>query len=214
MPTITVPGVGAVERQWVYVGGALVAGIVGYSWWTRQTDAVPAVDQTATENETEQGEVDYENPAPSKSTVIDLTSGITTSTEWTSAVTDSLSNIGYDPATVSVILGKYLSSQQLTETEAAIVRTAWAYAGKPPGGPASFTVKSGKDDTSTEVKIRKLAAVSVGKTGWSRTVWDIAAHYGVKSAQVWMAPENTSLRNQRKVQKNIKPGDVIYVPHY
>jgi hypothetical protein len=212
---VTVPGVGPVDREWVYAGGAAVAGIVAWAWWTRsRTSTVPAVDQTATETGTDQEADGYTNPAPSKSTVIDLTSGITTNSEWTAAVTDSLTNLGYDPATISSVLGKYLASQQVTETEAELIRTAWAYAGKPPEGPKSFTVKTGTSDTSTEKKTRKLAAVYVGKSGWSRTVWDIAAHYGVNSATVWMAPENATLRNLRKVQQNLMPGDIIYVPHY
>ncbi len=35
MPTVKVPGIGQVEKKYVYIGGALVAGIVGYAYWSR-----------------------------------------------------------------------------------------------------------------------------------------------------------------------------------
>jgi hypothetical protein len=34
--TVKLPGIGPVKTQWVWVGGALVVGIVGYAYWNRQ----------------------------------------------------------------------------------------------------------------------------------------------------------------------------------
>jgi hypothetical protein len=133
MAEVKVPGVGAVDQKWVYGGAALVMGIVVYAWFKRsQASAVAEVPVQAPVDE-------FDNPNPVRS-VVDLTNPeeIRTNTQWTAKVTAELGNLGFDSTYLATILGKYLGRQALTLEEQAVIRVAWAYAGKPPEGPDSF----------------------------------------------------------------------------
>lgn len=55
---------------------------------------------------------------------------------WTAAVEQDLTGIGYDPQAVATALAQYLASQPLTSAQVTIIRTAWAYEGRPPQHPA------------------------------------------------------------------------------
>lgn len=132
--TVDVPQVGPVKRQWLYVGGALVVGIVGYAWWRRSQAAGLVVDPATGSL----GGGPYANPNPdaSGSDLVDTPGGPpTTNEEWTQRVVEDLGAIGTDPGFVAATLGKYLGRQQLTTDEATLVRTAWAYRGRPPVNP-------------------------------------------------------------------------------
>lgn len=145
---ITLPGIGPVDRRWVYGGVALVAGIVGYAWWQRSRGG-PVAEVTAAEAELDpltglpvvpQAGGGYTNPNPVQS-VIDLTNPdeIRTNVQWSQAVTDRLTLIGsWDSGFIAATIGKYLANQALQPDEQTLIRTAWAYAGKPPEGPAMF----------------------------------------------------------------------------
>lgn len=134
--TVKVPAIGPVNRRWVAVGGALVAGIVGYAWWnrSRSSTGVPEVLP-------EDVPVDRVPPA----TVVgseDFDTGevraiINTNAEWFTAAVDYLSTTGgFDFIFVSLTLGKFLSRRQLTEAEANLVQAAKGAVGDPPqGGP-------------------------------------------------------------------------------
>lgn len=145
MPTVTIPGVGPVERKWVIGAGVGIAGYVLWRYWRAAHTAPSTADlidpQTGlpytTEGMTAAG---YVNPNPVTS--VDTTTGgdIRTNQQWVAAVTEALSNIGTDPSWIATVLGKYLAGQPLTSDEASTVRTAWAYKGKPPEGPTSFTL--------------------------------------------------------------------------
>jgi hypothetical protein len=143
---VRLPGIGEVDRRWLYAGGALVAGIVGYAWWQRSrgtapAEAGPAIDPlTGLPVDPQTGTGGYVNPRPVQS-VIDGTNPdeIRTNVQWTQAVTDKLTLLGsWDAGFIATTLGKYLANQPLNPDEQALVRTAWAYAGKPPEGPAQF----------------------------------------------------------------------------
>lgn len=154
MPEIDVPLVGRVERKWVIAGGLTAVGIA--AWWylsgrsrKAAADAAAIDPLTGLPYSAEQGTGTggYVNPNPVQS-VIDGTGGrITTNAEWAAAVTEALGNLGIDPNYLAGVLGKYLGRQPLTLTEAATVRTAWAYKGKPPEGPDSFTLETGGGST-------------------------------------------------------------------
>lgn len=147
MPTVDIPGVGPVERRNVWIGLAAAVGVAGFVWLRRRNQAAASPDATvdpltglpySAENQPSTG---YVNPNPVQS-VIDSTGAITTNAEWTADVIGKLGNIGMDSGFVGSVLGKYLASQPLTLDEAAVVRTAWAFSGKPPQGPDNFTLSS------------------------------------------------------------------------
>lgn len=148
MPTVDVPGVGPVEKKWVWGGLAVAGSIAALYWFRRRNQSASAPDATidpltglpySAENQPATG---YVNPNPVQS-VIDSTGAVTTNAEWTADVIGKLGNIGMDAGFVGAVLGKYLASQPLTLEEAAVVRTAWAFSGKPPQGPDNFTLSSG-----------------------------------------------------------------------
>jgi hypothetical protein len=148
---VTVPGAGKVKRQWVYVAVLGAAGIVAYAWWKRRNEAPPStVDpQTGMDlSASTDGNTGFVNPHPVQS-VIDTTGGaITTNPGWVAAVTEKLSSM-FELDFIGNVLGKYLSNQPLTSDEASLVRTAWAYQGKPPEGPGTITLTGGGSTPGT-----------------------------------------------------------------
>lgn len=138
--TVDLPVAGPVKKQWVYVGLAGVAGIVGYAYWKRSQNAATVVEpgiedyggglQTGGAGSTTPGLAyqpiddpgDDEDRAP------------TTNAEWTQRAVSYLSQLNFDPQVVAIALGKYLSRLPLTPAEADIVRTATGAIGRPPVG--------------------------------------------------------------------------------
>lgn len=145
MTDVNVPGAGKVDRRVVIGVGVAVVGLLGYMWWRRQqlpstTDIAAGADGAL--YDTAEGSGAYQNPNPraSGSDSVDESDSPDTQMEWTDLATSKLIEQGRDPAYVGLVLGKYLAGLALTSEEAALVRTAWAYAGKPPGGPDSITL--------------------------------------------------------------------------
>jgi LysM repeat protein len=141
---ITLPAVGQVSKTWLYVGGAVVAGIVGYAYWKRrQQSAVVGVDTTTG---SVGGSDSFQNPVPgaSGSDVIDTGTGgkPTTNDAWANAALEALGGF-YDGPFVVTTLGKYLSGQPLTQDEAQLVRSAWALVGHPPDDKPILLVGGG-----------------------------------------------------------------------
>jgi hypothetical protein len=142
--TINVPGLGPTKSAYVYAGGALVIGIVGYAWWKNsqnqaQTDFVGA-------SPDDFGVSDYDSPlgnsGGNSGGSYDSTDpdALTTNAKWTAFAIEKLAQWNYDAGAVSSALGKYLARQPLTETEIGIVQAAIAAAGSPPiGGPYPIT---------------------------------------------------------------------------
>ncbi len=148
---IEVPAVGRVPKKWAYAGGALVLGIAGYAWWqySRNRAAAAAEDPLAIEPEQPDTGGAYTNPRPVNSTVDGTGGAIATNSQWSDKVTEKLGQLGYDSAFLSAAIGAYLSRQQLTADQGDLIRTAWAYVGKPPEGPETFTLKgSSTGDTN------------------------------------------------------------------
>lgn len=147
---VKLPGIGDVDKRWAYAGAALIVGIVGYAWWRRNNSASVAADATVAQ----QAVGDYDNPAPVQS-VIDTTNPeeIRTNVQWTEKVTAALGNLGFDSTYLATILGKYLSRQPLTLDEQLVIRTAWAYAGKPPEGPDTMVTSGGGGGATTPMHV-------------------------------------------------------------
>lgn len=143
--TVDLPVAGPVKKQWVIVGGAAVAGIVGYAWWKYYRDGGAGEGPV----ELDPGFADYDgglytgtpgtttpglayNPPGDTTDPDDLPP--TTNAVWTVRGVDYLQNLGFDPQLVAVTLGKYLARVPVTAAEADIIRTAEGAIGKPPVG--------------------------------------------------------------------------------
>jgi hypothetical protein len=151
MSEVDVPIVGNVDDKWLYVGGALVAGIVGYAYFTRGKRGT--LDANAGDVAFgEQGEVydaygnligqpggtpGYVPPNIINSTMdVDDRESPTTNAEWGRLARDELSLGGADPQAVTSAIGRFLARQPLSAVDAGLVREAIAVAGYPPeGGP-------------------------------------------------------------------------------
>lgn len=141
-----VPKVGPVDKKYLWAGGALVAGIVFYAYWKDRRAAsgtTTAPDPNAIDPATG---LPYsaETGATAASGVGSVanasgygtgpaTVAITTDQQWAQAVEQDPGLSTFDPNFLSTTLGKYLSGQALTNDEATLVRTAWAFQGQPPG---------------------------------------------------------------------------------
>jgi hypothetical protein len=156
--TVNVPAVGKTNKTYVYAGGALLIGIVGYAWWKRRTatavepinpDALPEDRVPFTDAQVSSGESDS------------FTAGHpTTVSDWVQAATNRLLELGKDPLLVASALGKYITRQPLTLDEEDVVRSAIGQFGTPPGGdtypilrqPAQPSTPTGGTTTTTRPK--------------------------------------------------------------
>ena len=180
---IKVPGVGPVKQQYVYLGLAAAAGVVGYAWWragrsTGDNSAAAVVDPNLIP--------DTDRTPPTivdSNTSVDETNSdaITTNGKWTQAATEYLASEGYEGQLVSSALGKYLHKEPLSSTERTIVLAARAAFGDPPeGGP--YPISSDLPPT-TLAGPQNLHMINVGKNyvslGWSAV--DGAQYYNIRT---------------------------------
>jgi hypothetical protein len=162
----------------------------------------------------------YTNPAPITVSGTQNTgagSAPQTDQAWTQAVEADLTGVGYDPQTVATAVAQYLASQPLTAAQITIIRTAWAYEGRPPQHPNLPTIAqqnppAGGGGGGTQKKLPAVGQVIevdylVQGTGQS---WNsIAAKYGISGAH--LAQNNgkavtTTPTGVIKVPVLIKPG--------
>lgn len=158
--TVKLPAIGEVPTKYAYAGVAVIVGIVGFAYYKRRQSASAASASTAAPDPNavdpatgltyaqEQaagsvgslGSTGYSNPNPNAVgySTVSGTGAITTNMDWSAAVSSALGNLGYDPTFIASTIGKYLASQPLTADEAALIRVAWAYEGKPPSGPTNI----------------------------------------------------------------------------
>jgi len=135
--SMKLPAIGNVDKRWVYAGGALVLGFVGYAWWTRAQGS-SAQEGDFLEEDIPQGR----EPPP---TVVGEESFddngaaaiINTNAEWyTAAIEYLVGTGGFDFTFATITLGKFLARRELTEQEANLVQAAKGAVGEPPqGGP-------------------------------------------------------------------------------
>jgi hypothetical protein len=215
--TISLPIAGEVKKTWVYVGGAVVAGVVGYAWYAhRQNTAAAAgtapedlVDygggvQTAAAGTTTPG---LANGNTSTDTTDPSTLPPTTNAAWFNRVVDYMGGIGYDPTVVASALGKYLAREGLTPAEADLVRVAVGALGTPPVGEfriipigtPSTPIPPAPTPTPVPTPTPKPAPAPVyysvtvvrytsSHPPWNSTISGIASHYGYGSN--WQAVWN------------------------
>lgn len=133
---VDVPGIGNVKTEYVYAGGALVAGIAGYAWWRKRKSAAAPV--VLNPNDVVPATAYNGAPTGNATVNVDNTGKVTTNAQWTSFVVDKISAYGFDPTTASVALGKWIthSSGPWVQLDIDIIRQAVGLAGYPPeGGP-------------------------------------------------------------------------------
>lgn len=135
--TITIPGMGPTKKTYVYIGAAVVAGLVAFAYWRRtQQPAPPSWADVAPAEMTPDS--DYDSPGGGNSSVsADLTGDtITTNAQWSQKATTLLGNLGYDPKLVASALGRYFNREGLTADQMDAVKAAVGQLGPPPvGGP-------------------------------------------------------------------------------
>lgn len=171
--TINVPGLGPTKSVYVYAGGALVLGIVGYAWWKNAQSSAPT-DYVGADPD-DFGVTDYDSPLGNSGTnstgsysAVDP-GAIDTNGEWTLAAHEYLTNTGYSSVAVLTALGKYLARQGLTEEQVNIVQGAIAAFGPPPvGGPYPITnALPGEPDPDPDPDPEPSQEFHPVKQGWN-----------------------------------------------
>ena len=153
--TIKIPGVGPMEKKYVYLGIAGVAGFVGYAYWKNRSAA--STDSTATDT-TDTSALDQANQdantsdpyaydysggyydgstpiyqAPYYPTPFPTTGSAPTSDpQWVQDGEAYLEGVGVDAQAASQALSRYLANLCLTDQQADYVRQALAGVGAPP----------------------------------------------------------------------------------
>lgn len=149
---VNVPGIGKMDRKWVFAGLAAVAGIVVYAYWRSSQTPEPSPeegDQYATGDDytpdayigaTQPGGETYD-PNASETNVP------TTNAEWSQRAIDALESVGYERSTAASAVGKYLAGTPLNLAEKLIIQIAIAMLGNPPAG--SLPIISAPDTPTT-----------------------------------------------------------------
>lgn len=128
---VNAPAVGKIPKRWLWVGGAVAAGIVGYAYWkNRSTPVEPISPDSLPEDRVPFTDADVSSGSgASESAGRPLTNA-----EWSQQATDRMLELGYDSTAVAQALGRYLGRQPLTPDEQTLVRTAIGQIGLPPDG--------------------------------------------------------------------------------
>lgn len=203
--TMNIPAIGKVKTTYVWVGGALVAGIVGYAYWKKSQEA-PTDFVGASPDDF--GATDYDSPLGSSGgnstgqfTSVDP-DAIDTNGEWTQAAIEKLTSYGWESTAVATALGRYLSRQGLTEEQVTIVQAALAAFGPPPvGGPYPITnalppPPSGNNPPPTNTPVHVIAYEGNNVDTW---LANVRAMHGSTESQIaalnpglWIQPTQWS----------------------
>lgn len=145
--TVTLPVIGETKTNVLIGAGVTVAVIVGFHYVRQARNATvetaPVAEESAGTYGADIGSGSggyYATPSAASSSVVDDgTPVISTNAQWTQAAVEALSNIGFDPQTVSTALGKYLTGSPLTTGEKTIVQTAKGMIGNEPQSAPTMT---------------------------------------------------------------------------
>lgn len=142
MSTITIPGVGPVKSVYVYAGGAVVVGVVAWSYWRRPSggdggQVVEEVPEDGTNGDVADGwgNVPGQTGNSNGGWVPDGDRDPATVAEWTQLAIERMSDIGYDPQAVAQAIGLWLAGQTVTATQADMLRVVKAIMPAVPGMP-------------------------------------------------------------------------------
>lgn len=144
--SVDVPKLGKIKKAYIVVPAGLAGAYVVWRWYqaSRAADDGPTPDDGmySSADLSEYGQSTTGGAyQPGGNTGNQQTDGtnpnsIDTNAQWTAKAAETLTNAGYDPATVYAALGEFLARRSLDKTEASIARAALAAAGQPPiGGP-------------------------------------------------------------------------------
>lgn len=188
--TVKLPGIGPVKKMYVYVGVGAVGVLAAYIMWRRQqaaaaADVVPADASLGDGLTTPDGGDVYQGATAGGAPTADpnITPMPTTNVEWTQQVLDYFNWL--EPGTVSSTVGKYLARVPLSSDEADFIRQAWAARGKPPEGPANFTLTSDGNTTGSTTMPSVPAGLTVGTVTSSSVALDWTDSSDAKSYQVF-----------------------------
>lgn len=152
MATVKLPGIGPVDSKYVYGGGALIVGIVGFAYWRARNAEPTTADYTSPDEYTEAdyavddygydgGATDYAGAnGGSPPTYVDQNPNPSTDSEWSSRAVEVMESYGVPTLAMLAALGKYFAGLEMTESEAAYIRQARAVLGTPPGGDKPIKV--------------------------------------------------------------------------
>lgn len=155
MPTMNIPGIGTVEKKYVYIGAAGIAGFVGYMYIRNRNSATddevsdtvtddPALDSTAFDPSAMDYGYSYDmsGSAPVYQSPVNQTipvtseNQITTDAAWDSEAISRAGDIGAESSAVSSALGRFLAGLCVSEAQADLVRQVEGMLGRPPQSPA------------------------------------------------------------------------------
>jgi hypothetical protein len=123
------------DKRTLYVGGAVVAGAVGYAWWAKGAGAPEEPPLVFDEFG---NPIAGPTPGLTEPQVLDsnlsttIGTGLRTNAEWTQAATDYLEGRGYNAQAILGALSKFLQRRPLSTVEAELVGAAVASQGWPP----------------------------------------------------------------------------------
>lgn len=220
MPTVKLPGIGDVETKYVWSGAAVVGVIVAYAYYKRSHAAATAStaatttpdpnsidpatgitygEEAAAAAAGSSGSAGYNNPNPAASgyNSVSGVSTISTNLDWSNAVTTALETLGYDSGFIGSTLGKYLAGQPLTADEAALIRTAWAYVGKPPSGSTGInlggTTTPPAGTTTPPAAVKRLATTYLTRGPAAKTGGVLLSWTPVSGAKEYHLHKNGAL---------------------
>lgn len=173
--TVKLPGIGPVKKVYVYVGIGAVGIGAAYWMWSRQKaaeDVTPTDADLGDGLTTDPGSDVYTNPNATGTTWDDtILAAPKTNAEWTTRALDYFNWL--EPSFVSSTIGKYLARVSLSSEEADLVRQIWAVQGKPPEGPATFTLTTTGNTPGSTTDLAPPAGVLIGPIGstWITVKW-------------------------------------------
>jgi hypothetical protein len=165
MADVKLPGVGNVDSKWVWAGGALIVGIVGFAYIRNRSVSASVTEEPAgDESAVTSDYADYSNlygdayatdyaydggypsyypsyyePAYGQNTTVQTADPVTNS-EWTQRSIEHLELVGIESGAASLAVSRFLLKECLTAAQADIVRQAIAAVSNPPQGNFSIIV--------------------------------------------------------------------------
>lgn len=140
--TVKLPGIGQVKTTYVYIGGALVAGIVGYAWWSRRGSSAA---QAPTWDVDSVGETGYVSPGGGSSfTAPPPTGAYASNQEWANKALSWGLDHGFEFTLVAGAIALFLAKKPVSAKQGEFLQQALPQIGPPPSdGPHQIIPGSG-----------------------------------------------------------------------